>query len=142
MFLVRLVYASRLDKDTPVSEIRQILDKSRKNNEKDGITGVLCFNSKYFLQCLEGPRDAVNRAYNRIGRDPRHTDLALLSFDDIVARDFDDWSMGYIGEGLLNRDSVLRYSPQGDFDPYVLGGASAWQLLLALSERTRKLQHA
>ena len=45
-----------------------------------GITGVLCHGGDVFMQVLEGGRDAVNALYNKIVRDARHHDVALLHY--------------------------------------------------------------
>lgn len=60
MFLVRLVYASQISDHFSADDIESILKKARKNNKKLNVTGLLCFNRKYFLQCLEGSRTNVN----------------------------------------------------------------------------------
>ncbi len=63
----------------PATSWSRILRKSKANNPALGITGVLCFSEGIFLQVLEGGRSAVNRLYNRIAADPRHTDVELLA---------------------------------------------------------------
>jgi hypothetical protein len=61
------------------AELLAILRKSKANNPALGVTGVLCFSEGIFLQVLEGGRSAVNRLYNRIAADDRHTQVELLS---------------------------------------------------------------
>jgi hypothetical protein len=58
--LVRLVYASTLNKKTDPSELKKILDVATTNNVEENITGILVFGDDYFLQCLEGGRGSVN----------------------------------------------------------------------------------
>lgn len=140
MRLVRLVYASRVAKSVDGAEVKKILKVSQDNNARDGISGMLCFNSQYFLQCLEGPRPAVNATYNRILGDPRHSEPELISFREIAERDFGEWSMGYTGEGLLARDTLFRFTPQGTLDPVSLSADSAYALLHALGKQIFKLQ--
>ena len=67
---------------------------SKANNPALGITGVLCFSEGIFLQVLEGGRSAVNRLYNRIAADPRHSEVELLCYEEIGERRFAGWSMG------------------------------------------------
>ncbi|MEE2915447.1 MAG: BLUF domain-containing protein, partial [Pseudomonadota bacterium] len=68
----QLVYISsaigRVDGDA-------VLAVSRRNNARDGITGLLYADGRRFLQVLEGERAAVERAYQRIAADPRHRAL-------------------------------------------------------------------
>lgn len=71
MFLTRLVYASTISESFTPDDIESILIAARKNNIKTNVTGILCFNRKYFLQCLEGSRTAVNKTYHHILNDPK-----------------------------------------------------------------------
>jgi hypothetical protein len=139
MRLIRLVYASRVAAGVDAAAIRAILGASQNNNARDGISGMLCFSSGVFLQCLEGPRPAVNRTYHRILADPRHSEAEILGYQEISQRDFDDWSMGYIGEGLLAGDTLFRYGASRALEPSALSAESAWGLLRALAEQARRL---
>ena len=85
-------------------EIKSILQASRKNNIVDGITGALLFNGHGFAQVLEGSLDAIEKTYERIQCDPRHSDVVLLSNGTCGARTFSDWSMAYVDPVSL-RDS-------------------------------------
>ena len=76
--LVRLVYASRAVAAVDQEELVAILRKSKANNPKLGITGVLCFSEGIFLQALEGGRSAVNQLYNRIASDSRQSSLSQI----------------------------------------------------------------
>lgn len=140
MYLIKLVYASRVSSGVTGATVKEILAVSRRNNARDGITGSLLFNSDFFLQCLEGPREAVNRAYLRILRDARHQDPQILDYGELVSRGFGAWSMGYIGEGPLNRETILKYLPGEQFDPYQLGSAGAWAMIRDLGEASFALQ--
>lgn len=82
----------------------------------------------------------MNASYHRILGDPRHSDAELISFQEIAERDFAEWSMGYTGEGLLARETLSRFTPDGVLDPISLSADSAYALLPALSEQVFKLQ--
>jgi Sensors of blue-light using FAD len=45
---------------------RKLLSKSRENNAKLGVTGMLLFKSGNFLQVLEGQRETVLTLYKKI----------------------------------------------------------------------------
>lgn len=128
MFLVSLVYASTKSPDWSDDDIYQILNKSRVNNEQSGVTGALCFNGDYFLQCLEGSRSAVNRLYRDIHNDNRHENVILLHYHEITERAFDKWSMLYVPASSMSADHIVRYSGDKQFDPYRMSGESALQL--------------
>ena len=55
--LVRCLYASRMQKALTAAAHNSILESSRKNNAKLGITGVLLTTGTIFVQLLEGGRE-------------------------------------------------------------------------------------
>ncbi len=120
--LVRLMYASRAASAVNQEELLAILRKSKANNPAAGITGVLCFSEGIYLQALEGGRSAVNRLYNRIVADPRHSDVELLSYEEIGERRFAGWSMGQVNLGRLNPALLLKYSERPSLDPFAVSG--------------------
>jgi hypothetical protein len=120
--LVRLMYASRAAESVTPDELLAILKKSKADNPSLGITGVLCFSGGIFLQLLEGGRMQVNRLYNRIVADPRHTDVVLLSYEEIDERSFAGWSMGQVNLSRLNTALLLKYSETAALDPYAVSG--------------------
>ena len=128
--LVRLLYASRAAPSVDPEELLTILRQSQANNPAEGITGVLCFcmNERIFLQLLEGGRSAVNRRYNRIAADPRHSDVELLSYAEIGERRFAAWSMGQVNMACLNPALVLKYSERSALDPYAVSGRASLAL--------------
>ncbi|HEY6086561.1 MAG TPA: BLUF domain-containing protein [Burkholderiaceae bacterium] len=122
--LVRLMYASRAVPAVDQEELLAILKKSKANNPKAGVTGVLCLclDARVFMQVLEGGRSAVNRLYNRIAVDPRHTDVELLAYEEIAERRFAGWSMGQVNMARLNPALLLKYSECARLDPYAVSG--------------------
>jgi hypothetical protein len=116
------MYASRAVAAVDQDELIAILKKSKANNPKAGITGVLCFSEGIFIQVLEGGRDAVNRLYNRIVADARHGDVVLLNYEEIAERRFAGWSMGQVNMSRLNPALLLRYSECARLDPYSVSG--------------------
>ncbi len=120
--LVRLLYASRAVPAVDHEELIAILKKCKSNNPALGVTGVLCFSQGIFLQALEGGRSAVNKLYNRIATDPRHTDVELLAYEEIGERQFAGWSMGQVDVSRLNPGLLLKYSERATLDPYAVSG--------------------
>lgn len=125
MHLVRLIYASTPTPACTPEEISKIVEVSRENNRRDGVTGVLCHDHRYFLQWIEGPRDAINVLYNKLVTDDRHKNLVILDYAPIFAREFPNWDMGCIRSAELDNDIILKYVYEGDFDPYVMSGEGA-----------------
>ena len=95
----RIVYCSRNHiSGTPQeieAEIQLILTSSRKNNASAGVTGALLFNQGLFAQVLEGSLEAVERIFERIQRDPRHSDVTVLENGTAEHRNFPEWSMAF-----------------------------------------------
>ena len=128
--LVRLLYASRAADSVNADALAAIVKRSKEHNPRAGVTGVLCFctNAHVFLQVLEGGRDAVSALYNRIAQDPRHRDVALLSYEEIGERNFASWSMGQVNMSKLNPALVLKYSESAILDPYAVSGKASLAL--------------
>ncbi len=120
--LVRLVYASRAIASVDQLELVAILKKSKANNPGLGITGVLCFSEGIFLQVLEGGRSAVNHLYNRIAADPRHTQVELMTYEEVGERRFAGWTMGQVNLSRLNPTLLLKYSAMPTLDPFAVSG--------------------
>jgi hypothetical protein len=134
MYLTRLVYASSINATFKSEDIEDILSEARLHNEKNNVTGMLCFNRKYFLQCLEGSRTAVNTTYHKILNDPRHSRIIMLDYKEITSREFDQWSMGYMPESSLTAPINIKYSGNSDFSPYDMSGESAHLMMLNLKK--------
>jgi len=133
MSLFRLIYASRAAEALTPVDHEQILGSSRRNNGKAGVTGVLAFGTRDFLQCLEGSREAVNATYSRILGDPRHQDIQLIDCRDVEQRWFGEWGMHGLPPSRLTRQRVLRYSERELFTPTRMAGASVIALLADLA---------
>lgn len=139
MRLIQLIYSSEGTHGINQRVLQSIIEKSQRENANAGISGALCFNGTYFLQCLEGGRDAVNTIYARILRDPRHTNAVILRYREIAARDFPNWSMGYIPSVALGRDLVLRFCGTPEFSPAELSAQGASMLLVEMHRASIEL---
>ena len=76
-------------------DLLAILSVSRRINQKNGVTGLLLFDGKDFLQVLEGDQEAVYETYRRIAQDKRHRDLNVLFEEQVDSSQFEQWSMGF-----------------------------------------------
>ncbi len=126
--LVRLLYASRA-LDTRPEAIDAILAQSRQYNPTCGITGILCYGGGIFLQAIEGGRMAISELYGHIQRDKRHSDVALLLYEEITERRFSGWTMGQVNLQKLNHSILLKYSEKPELDPYSVSGQVSMALL-------------
>lgn len=133
--LVRLLYASRSDREIDDALVASILERSQKYNLDHGITGILCTYSQgnVFLQVLEGGRAAVNTLYATIVRDPRHHDVTLLDYAEITERRFAGWRMGGVSLNRVNVGTILRFSESPVLDPFSMSGGASLALLEELT---------
>lgn len=102
-------------------EVDAILATSARNNLARGITGLLLFNGRNFLQLLEGEQGEVASLMERITADSRHSGVSVLDRREIAARVCPDWAMKrvLIAESIANRREMLeRELPEG-LDPDV-----------------------
>ena len=105
----------------PREEVDAILDISARNNPARGITGLLLFNGRNFLQLLEGEEDEVASLMESITGDPRHSGVSVLDHRAINERTCPAWAMKrvLIAESIASRRDMLeRDLPQG-LDPEV-----------------------
>lgn len=122
--LVQLIYVSRatfeLDSRQRGIEpaVAQILRRSRVNNRRDGLTGVLCFGDGCFFQCLEGEAEMVDALYARIQHDDRHCEVKQVLRKPIAHVSFSDWSMKYVVIEKALEQFLIDYG-HTTFDPYL-----------------------
>jgi hypothetical protein len=93
--MIRLTYISTAPRETSDAAVDAILTASRRNNSKVGVTGLLLFDGKRFLQVLEGYEAAVLATYMRIKADPRHRACVELGRAEITERAFGAWDMAW-----------------------------------------------
>ncbi len=98
--LISKTYLSRAVEPFQTDALEALLASCRHTNGQEQVTGALLYHNGYFMQLIEGQDDAVERTYARIVSDPRHEIISILFEDEISARFFPDWSMGFrISEG-------------------------------------------
>ncbi len=93
--LQALVYVSTASHHLSEAEISHLLDRARKRNAKEQVTGVLLYSHGNFMQYLEGPRAGVACVYEHIVADRLHHGIVELVREPIAAREFSDWTMAF-----------------------------------------------
>ncbi len=122
--LIQVIYISRstFESTAPANKIEpnvaRILAKSRMNNRKNGLVGVLYFGDGVFFQCLEGEEETVNHLLAKLAQDTRHKDLKILSSKTIDQLTFVDWAMKFapLDEKIT---AFLKENGFQTFDPYL-----------------------
>ncbi len=121
--LRQMLYLSAAVRLMDDAELAEILAVSRRNNTRDGVSGMLLYDAGNFVQFLEGPPDAVEAAWRRIQRDQRHKGVIVASDKPAKTRLFPDWSMGFEaggGDGGFHLDwEALQTRTPDDFPKVV-----------------------
>ncbi len=88
-------------------DLATILAVSRRNNARDGLSGLLLFDGKRFLQTLEGEAVAVDQTFRRIGQDPRHRAVVILADRNVETPQFGHWAMASEEVGDAGRGALI-----------------------------------
>ena len=91
--MLQLVYGSDASRGFAAAELGPILYLSRLNNRDAGVTGLLLFDGRRFIQALEGEEAPVMRTFRRIGEDKRHRKVQLFARREVNCREFGNWDM-------------------------------------------------
>jgi hypothetical protein len=105
--LHQITYISTAQAELTEDSVQTILASSRRNNRREGITGLLISDGTRFLQALEGDEAAVTAAYARIKADPRHRAAVILTSKAVTERQFGFWDMAFTGFADVPTDASL-----------------------------------
>ena len=131
--LNRLMYASKTAEALNPASLQALLDHARAANERRNITGMLAFDSRWFLQVLAGDRHVVNEVFSRIAADPRHRRVELREVAATEERRFARWSVAFAAADAPHRDLFLRWGKEPNFNPCEMTAPGALALLSALA---------
>lgn len=88
-----LIYVSRAAEPMSDAALDELMKQSRSFNRRVGITGCLVHQDGYFMQMLEGGREAIVNLMEKIKSDPRHTDVRVVFEGPTRRRVYQDWGM-------------------------------------------------
>ena len=119
--LSHVLYLSSATQLFSQHELAELLTVSRRNNKRDGVTGVMLYDDGTIIQVIEGPTSAVEATWKRISRDPRHKNIIVLTKGPISHCVFDGWDLGFekgcgFGGFHLDEDAVRARVPE-NFPP-------------------------
>ena len=97
-------YVSRASAPFDNAAVQSILQSSRRHNARTDVTGCLLFSGRCFAQVLEGEESVVRALTARIALDARHEAIRVLSESTRPAREYADWSMGFLHDLNLEDD--------------------------------------
>ncbi|MDX3909803.1 MAG: BLUF domain-containing protein [Sphingobium sp.] len=93
--LFQLTYISSARVVMTLDDCNLLLAKARINNRRLNVTGALLFNTKRFLQAIEGEQQTVRALFDRISKDTRHNGIVLLNERMLEERQFGRWAMAF-----------------------------------------------
>jgi hypothetical protein len=124
--VLSIVYSSRASRQFSGADLEDLLSRSRANNDRLGLSGMLLFREGRFLQILEGPSDVLSERYAIIAKDPRHTHVTTLLEEETEHRFFGHWSMRY--ETLSDEEAAAAPGYREGFDDVDPEGGSITSL--------------
>jgi len=102
-----VVYVSTATGSLTTESLERLLTEARRFNLASGVTGVLLYADGNFMQCFEGPDDAVHGTYTRILASRLHRNVIELMNAPVDSRSFEGWQMGL---AQASRSNLLTLS--------------------------------
>jgi hypothetical protein len=93
--IYQIIYGSTETRAFTSLELAELLRKARINNAGLGITGMLLYHDRSFMQILEGDKEKVDALFDKIQRDSRHGGVTVFCRSQSVQREFGEWSMAF-----------------------------------------------
>ena len=109
--LLSIIYTSKATTRVTPEMVELISETSARNNRRIGVTGLLLYGSGNYLQVMEGEAENVGTLFQRIQKDPRHTDCKVLHRQPTGKRCFEGWQMG-----ILNHDDGSQNTQPNEWD--------------------------
>lgn len=102
-------------------DVENILLASSRNNAARGVTGLLIYNGRNFLQLLEGEEAELVSLMVRISHDPRHTGISMIERKLMETRACPDWAMRRVplSQGVEQRREMLEAEMPRTLDPQI-----------------------
>jgi uncharacterized membrane protein (DUF373 family) len=144
--MIQINYLSSATRAMSQDDLEDILKTARETNARLGITGMLLYGNKTFIQILEGEEDVVHELIKTIKRDPRHRNFQVVKKKPIEQHEYADWSMGFKRVSGEDFEAVkgLEQFEEKDFNATFLEGhASIVDSLMDhfRKERQKQISH-
>jgi hypothetical protein len=94
-----LIYVSTAAQKLSNELLSSLAEQSNARNVPLDVTGLLLYSDGNFMQCLEGPKEAIDILMKSIASDARHFGLIVLKEDEIQIREFPEWGMAVRSPG-------------------------------------------
>lgn len=111
-----LIYSSKAVPGITEKHLQDIIRQAETKNDLKGITGMLVYHDRTFIQMLEGNEQAVRETFDRITEDYRHTAVIELFSGYENKRHFADWNMALevVDDATFSKIGAYRTLEDGD----------------------------
>ncbi|MBF9143494.1 BLUF domain-containing protein [Hymenobacter properus] len=130
-----IIYMSQATTALTDDKLAALLAQARRDNEERGVTGLLLYGDKQFMQVMEGEAEVLAPLYDHIAKDPRHTGLIKLADKAVEQRSFADWSMAFRAVPAEQFASLAGYVSPEALRLQVPGLSGADALLLEMARQ-------
>lgn len=134
--MLRITYTSTATNNITPEMVLSILASARRNNDAQGVTGLLYYASNQFAQCLEGDEKAVEAIYAAIEEDKRHYHLNAIR-ETISERAFTNWSMAFVDTSTAEVARILMQHHTNSYDAQKWGRAQVLPILVEMGKSLR-----
>ncbi|MEM1222881.1 MAG: BLUF domain-containing protein [Verrucomicrobiota bacterium] len=93
--LFQIIYISAAAEDLEISDLENLLIRTRIRNKKREITGIILYVEGNIIQVIEGQKDIVESLFADIEKDRRHRHVTVMAKEQIEKRDFAQFTMGF-----------------------------------------------
>jgi hypothetical protein len=114
--LRRLAWSSVPSPSFSAARLNQIIAPSRRNNERNHISGMLLFTGAHFLAMLEGEERDLSALWLRLERYQRHCDLFRIGDDLCGKRMYSEWMMAYMVDSKVDEQIESLRALQARFE--------------------------
>jgi len=96
MALQAIAYVSDALSGLSIDKVDDLSRAAAAQNKTAGVTGILLYDGKRFLQYIEGPEDGTSLVYSRILNAGSHLNVIELARGSVSERRFPYWAMRWI----------------------------------------------
>jgi len=129
----RLIYSSTSSENVDFKVVGEILTHAVKRNKEKGITGMMVYDGKHFLQCIEGDEMMIDELWQKLTEDTRRHSLHINGTELDDKRLFREWNMGYMNNRQEIRKMIHSVTGNDIFSPKTLNYSHVKLILLQLS---------
>ncbi len=91
-----IMYKSIPSKDIGKSKFQELLQNSQERNRLHSVTGYIFLSKTKIVQLIEGDDVVINKLYDRIKLDNRHTEVSVILDKQIERRTMMNWNMAIL----------------------------------------------